>query len=209
MLNSIAQYTRDNIVQDVIVVEGGYSNDPADPGGETNFGITYRTAARYKAQLVSLFGWDGTMRNLTNPMAAWIYVQEYWNKMSGDGIVALGGYAPLIADMLFQAGVNIGPPVVGGLFQTVLNSLNNQQAYYADLKVDGNIGPMSVNSLKALLLSRPRDGLQNVLFSTSAEIAHRYTSISQQNLTLEKFVSGWMNRARQHFETYMTIYSGR
>ena len=32
------------LVEDLLTKEGGYINDPDDPGGETNFGITKRTA---------------------------------------------------------------------------------------------------------------------------------------------------------------------
>lgn len=52
--------------------EGGYSNDPSDPGGETNFGI----AKRYHP--------DVDIKNLTTEKAAGIYKAEYWDEMGCD-----------------------------------------------------------------------------------------------------------------------------
>lgn len=50
----------------VLKHEGGYVNDPKDPGGETNFGI----AKRYHPHV--------DIKNLTEREAADIYLREYW-----------------------------------------------------------------------------------------------------------------------------------
>jgi hypothetical protein len=50
----------------VLKHEGGYSNDPNDPGGETNFGIS----KRYHPNV--------DIKNLTERGAAEIYLKEYW-----------------------------------------------------------------------------------------------------------------------------------
>lgn len=56
---------------EVLRIEGGYVNDPDDPGGETNFGITRRTANQY--------GYVGRMINMTKNEAKEIYRQAFWN----------------------------------------------------------------------------------------------------------------------------------
>ena len=50
--------------------EGGYSNDPADPGGETMWGITARVARDW--------GYTGDMRLLPQPTAKVIAHDKYW-----------------------------------------------------------------------------------------------------------------------------------
>ena len=50
----------------VLKWEGGYSNDPQDPGGETKWGIS----KRYHPNL--------DIKNLTAEQAAEIYYNEYW-----------------------------------------------------------------------------------------------------------------------------------
>ena len=64
--------------------EGGFVDDPSDPGGETNKGVTMATF-RYCSH--ELLGIDPTSENLraqTDAQASIIYRSLYWNKMSGD-----------------------------------------------------------------------------------------------------------------------------
>src|SRR6266700_2325053 len=55
-------------VKVVLVDEGGYSNDPDDPGGETNYGIDKRSHP------------DVDIKNLTEAQAIDIYYTDYWQK---------------------------------------------------------------------------------------------------------------------------------
>ena len=50
--------------------EGGYVNDPRDPGGETNWGITKRTAQAN--------GYTGNMKTMTRQQAYEIYYRAFW-----------------------------------------------------------------------------------------------------------------------------------
>ena len=54
--------------------EGGYVNDPDDPGGETKFGISKRAYPHLD------------IKNLTEEQAAEIYRRDYWNKVRGDAL---------------------------------------------------------------------------------------------------------------------------
>jgi len=56
--------------------EGDYSNNPADPGGETMYGITKRVARAN--------GYDGEMRDLPLETAKAIAKKQYWDKMNCD-----------------------------------------------------------------------------------------------------------------------------
>lgn len=57
----------DAAFQIVVGMEGGYVNDPADPGGETKYGISKR---RYPAEDIP---------NLTLDRAKFLYQRDYWN----------------------------------------------------------------------------------------------------------------------------------
>ncbi len=57
-----------NAVQRVLVDEGGYVNNPSDPGGETNFGISKRSYP------------DLDIKNLTHEAAIEIYFNDFWLK---------------------------------------------------------------------------------------------------------------------------------
>ena len=56
----------------VVDLEGGYSNDPHDPGGETKFGISKRS---YPKEDIA---------TLTIQRAKEIYLSDYWNKCRCD-----------------------------------------------------------------------------------------------------------------------------
>lgn len=58
--------------------EGGYSNNPADPGGETMWGITARVARRR--------GYNGDMRALPRDTAKQIARDEYWTACRADDL---------------------------------------------------------------------------------------------------------------------------
>lgn len=205
MLTALNQFTRDNIIADKIGVEGGYVNNPSDRGGPTNFGITQTTAQQYRSALSGQYGWDGTMQNLTKSMAVYIYIQEYWNKMNCDAICAVSSVAPVLADLLFEAGINFGWKLVATWLQQALNVANNQQAYYNDLTVDGNFGNVSVAALAALVTKRPNDGLANLLWMVSARAGSRYIDICLANPSQETFLAGWQNRARTEYDSFVRV----
>lgn len=56
----------------IVGVEGGYVNDPKDPGGETRFGISKR---RYPNE---------DIKNLTLDRAKFLYKRDYWNSNGCD-----------------------------------------------------------------------------------------------------------------------------
>ena len=55
----------------VFNIEGGYSNDPADYGGATNFGITQKTYDKYTQQ-------HKPVSDITRAEAEEIYYNNYW-----------------------------------------------------------------------------------------------------------------------------------
>lgn len=71
--------------------EGGYVNDPKDPGGETNFGISKRAFPSVD------------IRNLTIERATQIYKTNYWEKILGDEIIQQE-----LATNIFDFAVNAG-----------------------------------------------------------------------------------------------------
>lgn len=85
----------DEALQVVLAHEGGYVNDPADPGGETNYGITVGTARDH--------GYRGSMRSIPLDVVAQIYRAGYWDRCGCDSLPAE------IRLPLFDGAVNSGP----------------------------------------------------------------------------------------------------
>lgn len=71
--------------------EGGYVNNPADPGGETKFGITKRSYPHLD------------IKNLTPEQAKAIYLPDYWKKSGCDRLPPALRYA--VFDMAVHSGV--------------------------------------------------------------------------------------------------------
>jgi lysozyme family protein len=66
----------DDAFDALLGVEGGYSNSPSDPGGETMWGITRRVALRE--------GYSGDMHLLPRETAKAIYRRRYWDAVMAD-----------------------------------------------------------------------------------------------------------------------------
>ncbi len=80
----------DRAVALVLAHEGGYVNDPRDPGGETRYGISKRAYP------------DVDILHLTEEQAKAIYKRDYWDKLRTDEI------PEELAICLFDAAVNMG-----------------------------------------------------------------------------------------------------
>jgi len=68
--------TFDSSWADLLGNEGGYSNNPDDPGGETNWGVTARVARAH--------GYTGAMQDLPEATAKQIAKAEYWDRFHCD-----------------------------------------------------------------------------------------------------------------------------
>jgi lysozyme family protein len=83
----------------VLEAEGGYTNDPGDPGGATNFGITQAT---YNAWLKATGQPLASVETISMAQYEAIYKTQYWDAMHGD-------YTPgPISYALFDTAVNSG-----------------------------------------------------------------------------------------------------
>ncbi|HDR9075876.1 glycoside hydrolase family 108 protein [Burkholderia vietnamiensis] len=102
--------------------EGGYSNNPKDPGGETNWGVTARVARAA--------GYTGPMRDLPRETAKAIAKRLYWDPLH------LDLFDPRVAFQIFDANYNGGHPVIW-----------MQGA--AGARVDGVLGPQTIAAVQA------------------------------------------------------------
>jgi lysozyme family protein len=105
--------------------EGGYVNNPKDPGGETNWGICKRSYP------------EVDIKNLTRDQARTIYYRDFWLIGQMDKI------DPAISFQAFDFAVNSG-------IQTALRKL--QQA--VSVPDDGHIGPVSLAAIEKLGAAR-------------------------------------------------------
>ena len=121
---------RENLEKSLVYMfghEGGYVNDPNDPGGPTKYGITWKTLRAYKglpATKKPVQADIDMVKALTLDEAEEIYRKNYWNQSGGD-LLPAG-----IDFMTFDFGVNSGP-------QTAVKNL---QRLVKVERVDGVVG---------------------------------------------------------------------
>jgi len=122
----------DDIIEVVLEHEGGYVNDPKDPGGETNFGIAKRSHP------------DVDIKNLTKESAIEIYKEHYWDKNKVESL------SEELRHIYFDMCVNQGRGRAVKILQKAANAKG------ADLKVDGGMGPKTIAAMNGVELDRVR-----------------------------------------------------
>lgn len=165
---------------EVFGIEGGFSDDPADSGGATRYGITEAVARRH--------GYTGPMRELPPELARDIYRADYWDAQQLDAVALL---SRPIAFELFDTGINMGTSQSGEFLQMSLNAFNRQAADYDDVEVDGEIGTRTLEALAAFLAHRKRDGETVILRALNALQGAAYIELAERREKDERFVFGW------------------
>lgn len=169
------------IIDDVIAVEKGYVNDPADSGGETNWGITLKVAREA--------GYHGEMRAMPKALAKTIYYHTFVVAPGFDQVLPLSAE---IAAELVEFGVNCGPGRAATCLQEALNDLNDQGQLWPDIKEDGAIGPKTLSCLKIYLLARKAAGIIVMLRDLNSRQHHHYSQLVRRRPKDERFFYGWV-----------------
>jgi lysozyme family protein len=159
--------------------EGGYVNDPQDPGGETYKGIARKMNSK----------WDGWIlvdlakkeANFPANLDGNIQLQEkirnfyevnYWDKIRGDDISNQH-----IAECIFDFAVNAGPITSAKLAQTTVGT-----------EPDGTIGPVTLEKINA-------DDPRGFISVFSLHKIARYVNICDKRPESRKFFYGWVKRS--------------
>ena len=117
----------------VLKNEGGYVDNPADPGGATNLGCTKAVWEQYIGRSVT----KDDIKALTPNDVMPLYKAKYWDTIKGDDLPEGVDYA------VFDFAINSGPGRAAKTLQSVLG-----------VTADGQIGPAT---LRALETTNPRE----------------------------------------------------
>lgn len=146
--------------------EGGYTNDQADLGKQTNKGVTLST---YR----SVFGKNKTvsdLKKITDEQWEFIFKKNYWDKWEADNIKDQN-VANILVDWLWCSGsygIKIPQMVLG-------------------VSADGIVGSKTIAAINA------RDGRE--LFDTIKQERKDFIDrICQTRPQNRKFKNGWLNR---------------
>lgn len=121
MADEVRRFER--VIGHVLRWEGGYVDDPNDPGGETKFGISARSYP------------DLDIEALTEEDAQAIYFNDYWLKIRGDELTS-----ERLALGLMDFAVNAG----------AARAVRVAQEAAQGLRLDGRLGPLTLTRFNAL-----------------------------------------------------------
>ncbi len=153
----------------VLEMEGGYTNDPVDPGGPTNKGITLGVFAAWRK--VVLNGKTrakllAQLKKIPDSTVSEIYKKRYWDKALCEA------FPSGIAFMHFDTAVNHGVGTAVRMLQQVVG-----------VAVDGEVGP---NTRRAV-----NSQSEDEILKTYADIRRaRYRSLKH----FWRFGRGWLRR---------------
>lgn len=172
-----------------IKIEGGYVNDPDDSGGETNFGITKAVAEEFQESWNDYL-WTGLMQTMPVEFAQDVYTYKYYLKPRIDMIAEC---SEILAEEVFDAGVNSGTMLPIEWLQKTLNVLNNREKYYKDIYVDGIMGSGTQAALQTYLGYRGEEGERVLYNAINCLQGAFYINLAHRREKDEKFVYGWLS----------------
>jgi len=176
------------LADEIVAREGGFINDPNDPGGATNYGVTIHTMRRLGLDLTG----DGQVseadvRALTREQAVEIFLEHYHRKPG------IGALPEALQPSVFDMYVNAGAGAV-----RILQRLLVEMGY--DLDVDGVIGPQTIRAAVAAARAAPDH------IADAYGIARRdyYYSLADQRPASRRYArrrnggkGGWILRAEE------------
>lgn len=189
----------EEIAKEIVAREGGFVDDPDDPGGPTNHGVTLATLQRLGQDLDG----DGRVdvadiRRLTAAQAQAIFVRDYYER---PGIARL---PEAIRANVFDMHVNAGIAAVK-ILQRLLNEMGH------GLAVDGRIGPATQAAAARAAAAEP------ALFADAYAIARRdfYYDLADRRPASRKYVrrrdggkGGWITRAEEFLSERFHLSAG-
>ena len=168
--------------------EGGFVNDPVDPGGATNWGMSIRFLTNDAGDADGDGFLDGDIdkdgdidvddiKNMTVEEARKLYRIYFWDKYDYDNIVDF-----VVAARVFDMTVNMGPKQTGKIVQRALNNCGQ------NVGVDGAIGK---NTFAAINCTDP----EMLMAEIRQEHAQFYINLIAAKPQFEKYRKGWLRRA--------------
>ena len=174
------------IAQEIVAREGGYVNDPDDPGGATNYGVTLHTMRRLGLDLNQDGRVDaGDVRVLTRAHAISIFVEHYFRAPRIDRLPE--ALHPSVFDMYVNAGAN-AVKILQRLFVEMR----------IDVAVDGVIGPRTIAGAKQAYAAAP----DHLVDAYGIARRNYYYDLANHRPASRKYArkrdggkGGWINRA--------------
>ncbi|WP_308916808.1 holin-associated N-acetylmuramidase [Jannaschia sp. LMIT008] len=176
------------IAEAIVAREGGYVNDPDDPGGATNHGVTIHTMRGLGLDLDGDGDVDAAdVRRLDRTKALEIFVDHYFHRVRVDALP--DPLHPSVFDMYVNAGANA---------VKILQRLATRMGH--PLAADGVIGPLTVRGVHAAHDAAPG----HIVDAYGIARRNYYYDLADRRPRSRKFArrrdggkGGWITRAEE------------
>jgi lysozyme family protein len=177
-----------HLAKEIVAREGGYVNDPDDPGGATKYGVTIHTMRRLGLDLTG----DGTItpqdvKKLSRAQAEEIFVKRYFEAPK------IGLLPEALHATVFDMYVNAGSNAVR-ILQRLLRDMG------LDVSVDGAIGPQTAKAAHAAHDAAP----SHLVDAYGIARRNYYYRIADRRAASRKYArrkdggkGGWITRAEE------------
>lgn len=150
----------------VMTAEGGFTNNPHDPGGPTMLGVTKHAWEVWMGHTVTI----ADMKALTAPIVAPFYKATYWRPINADKL------PPALALLVYQFAVNGSVKRAAQFLQEIVGA-----------EQDGDIGSLTCVSVRNAVTAK---GITVVLSEYADRLREYYHTLSD----FPTFGTGWLNR---------------
>lgn len=176
----------EEIAREIVLREGGYVDDPDDPGGATKYGVTIGTLRHLGKDLDG----DGRVgasdvKTLTRAQAEQIFVEHYFHRPK------LSALPEMLHASVFDMYVNAGANAV-----KILQRLLTRMGFPA--VDDGVIGPQTISAAQAAATAAP----EHLTDAYGIERRNYYYALADRRPSSRKYArrrdggkGGWITRA--------------
>lgn len=190
----------------VSVIEGGYSNDPDDSGGETYCAISRTNNPDWRGWRIidelkksSIFPNNLELNGDLKEAVKEVLKQRYWDTFRGDEIPN-----QKLCDNLYDISVNIGSATSVQWLQTILTIFNRDDPFmfYRDLPITGHFGDMTMAALLKFVEvenKNPRkfaDPYLMLSWKLNDWQSVHYDKLAYSKKSQRGYVRGWLPRTR-------------
>ncbi|MCP5088504.1 MAG: peptidoglycan-binding protein [Rhodobacteraceae bacterium] len=178
----------DEIAREIVHREGGYVNDPDDPGGATNFGVTIHTMRRLGLDLTDDGKVDAAdVRRLSEAQAVQIFKDHYYHRPKISQLPVK--LQASVFDMYVNAGGN------------AVKILQRMLATFGEVvSVDGALGPQTIMAVKRAAGTAP----DHIVDAYGIERRNYYYRLADRRAASRKYArrrdggkGGWIVRAEE------------
>ncbi|MEQ3626592.1 MAG: holin-associated N-acetylmuramidase [Celeribacter sp.] len=178
----------EQIAREIVAREGGYVNDPDDPGGPTKHGVTLGTLRRLGLDLDGDGDVDaGDVQRVTPERAARIFLDHYYSRPR------IHALPETLQPSVFDMYVNAGGQAVR-LLQQLLGEMSEPVA------IDGIIGPQTIAAARRAAQAAP----DHLADAYGAARRNYYYALADRRPASRKFArsrdggkGGWIRRAEE------------